>query len=358
MSLALRLFGPVPQQSLLGLLAPFLPGGAPSSGISVPDLALPRQAWAADTVVVYRSASVTARLATLGPGFPVTITDATLVGTVRWDHITWSGPTRASGGSGWVPHTALASVGTVDTATADPGALSQGLAAALAPFGSRAGIVVYYPDQRQMYTSGADVAFPLGDGIRGILVTELLASPLAAQPMIAGQTVQHVAQGVAVGDPGALSLTYTQLGGGAQVVAFLSDMSVVGITPDSSSWSAVSATPRGLAQYYAALAGVTPGAGGLGASLRTQALAALAPDAATIALAGLGAPLPQGASVLLVTGTAQAADGWSMNAAGVITASSGVRYVVALSISGQLSPGAARAAIGGVLGQVAAIVAA
>jgi hypothetical protein len=155
-----------------------------------------------------------------------------------------------------------------------------------------------------------------------------------------------------------LSLAYAQLGGGAQVAAFLSGIGVAGITPDSLSWSAVAATPRGLAQYYAALAGVTPGAGGLGASVRTQALAALAPDAATIALAGLEAPLPQGASVLLVTGTAQAADGWSMNAAGMISASSGVRYVVAMSIRGQLSPGAARAAIGRVLGQVAATVAA
>ena len=257
-----------------------------------------------------------------------------------------------------MPHTALAAVGTDDTATADPGALSQGLAATLAPFGARAGIVVYYPDQRQMYTSGADVAFPLGDGVRGILVTELLASPLAAQPMLAGQPVQHVAQGVAIGDPSMLSLAYAQLGGSAQMATFLSGMSVAGITPDPLSWSAASATPRGLAQYYATLAGITPGAGGLGQNVRAQALATLAPDAQTITLAGLGAPLPHGASVLLVTGSAQAADGWSMTAAGVIAASPGVRYVIALSIRDQLSPEAARAALSSVLGQVAAIAAA
>lgn len=359
MSLAQRLLGLTPDATFLSLPDPFPPGVTPTAAPTPLDLALPRAAWAGRTAAVYRAPSAEgAPLATLGPGFPVTITAATATPDgVRWDHITWSGPAPAASGAGWLPHTALSAVGTTGTASADPGALSQALAAVLAPLGPHVGLVVYYPDAHRIYAANADVAFPLGDGMRGILETDLLTSPLASHPTLAGQSTQQVAQGVALGNAGSLSLAYAQLGGSAQVRGFLGRMSVRGITPDSLSWSAATGTPRGLAQFYAALAGVTPGAGGLSAGVRTQARDALAPDSATVALAGLPAPLPAGTSVLLVTGSAQAVDGWSMNAAGMIVAPSGVRYVVALTVRGQLSPEAARGIIASALQQLATVAA-
>jgi hypothetical protein len=133
---------------------------------------------------------------------------------------------------------------------------------------------------------------------------------------------------------------------------------VSGIGFDPLSWSVATATPRALAQFYAALAGITPPAGALDDSVRAQVLAALAPSAATSALAGFGTPVPTSASVLLVLGTAQADDGWSMNAAGVLTAPSGLRYVVALSVRGQPSTATAQSALGSMLSQLSTIAAA
>jgi hypothetical protein len=353
-SLAWHLLGLAPQRGVLGLPAPY-PAASSARQTAIGGLVLPAQAWTASTVPVSRTPATHPPLATLGPGFPVTITSAVQVDGVRWDQITWIGPTLASSGSGWVPHSTLSSIGSPGAAEADVGALSQPLAAALAPSGRLAGLAVYYPDVRQVYTSGADVAYPLGDGVRGVLEADLLASGLAEQPTLAGQSTQSAIQDIGTGDAIALSLAYAQLGGSAQVGNFLGGMGISGFTFDQLSWSAATATPRALAQYYAALAGITPDAGTLSASVRSQTLAALAPTPETAALAGLGAPLPQGASVLLVIGTAQVADGWTVNAAGVITAPSGVRYVVAFNVRGQPSSDAAQAAVGNVLRQLAAL---
>jgi hypothetical protein len=356
LSLALRLFGLDAQTVGLGLPAPFpplAPVASPSAGGSALDL--PQQAWMADTTVVYRTASTQAPRATLGPGFPVTITAATIVAGERWDRITWNGPTRSSGGAGWVPHAALSAVGTQGVATGDTSALSASLAAALAPYGQRAGIVAFYPEARQIYASNADVVFPLGDGVRGVLEADLLSSPLAASPALAGQPLPRVTQAIAAGDPATLSLAYAQLGGNGPVASFLDALGVNGCTFGPLSWSAASATPRALAQFYAALAGLTPPDAALGDGARAQALAALAPSPETSALAGFGTPLPQKASVLLVLGSAQADDGWSMNAAGVLSAPSGLRYVAGLAVRGQPSPAAAQALLGTLLGQLAAV---
>lgn len=356
-ALAARVFdlGPLSRLSLLPNAFPAPPAGRTATP---PDLAVPRTAWVARETKVRGAPGGSTPLATLEPGFPVTLTAHTLAAGVQWDAVRWDGPTAVAGGRGWVPDTVLTQAGAAGPAVGDSAALAPSVAAALAPLGPNAALAVYYPSAQRLYLTNADQLYPLGDGARALLLVALFAAP-STPPLQTGsvQTGALLAQHVAQGDAASLDAAYQQIGGSAGLTTFLDDAGISGITPGSATWSDTQATPRALVQFYAALAGLTPGADlGVAASARAQALSALASDSSAVALAGLGDPLPTGASAVVVHGAAQpTAASWTICAAGILTAPSGLTYVAALCVPNQVSQAAGLNALSPVFAALASV---
>lgn len=361
-AVAARVFGLVNLPSVPGLdypLASLLPQSPTPTSV---DLALPRSAWAAVSVTVRATPGAAAAVARLEPGFPVTLLAHAVVGDVVWDRVSWAGPTAAAGGQGWVPDTALAVVGDAGPAVGDAGALSSDLAAALAASGPNAGLAVYYPAAHQLYLAHADRPCTLGDGARTLLLTALFARAQAAHQPLPGQQPADPARRLAAGDPASGATIYQQLGGSAGLSTFLSDAGLVGVAPGATDWTATQATPRALAQFYAALGGLQTGKtfAGLDADGRAHILALLATDprAATIAAAQpSGTPTP-GAHATLVVGAAQDAAGWTVTATGILVAPSGLTYIVAACTTGQSSEAAGAQGLHNIYAQLATIAAA
>src|SRR5207244_5646040 len=97
------------------------------SATEATDLALPRQAWAAVRVNVMAKPGGSSQVATLEPGFPVTMTAHQKAGSTVWSHITWEGPTHASSSEGWALDSVFVSYGGQGRPIGDVGALSPQL---------------------------------------------------------------------------------------------------------------------------------------------------------------------------------------------------------------------------------------
>lgn len=360
-AVAARVFGLVTLPNVPGLaeplsrLLPLAPTPIP------PDLALPRTAWAAISVAVRPAPEADAAVAHLEPGFPVTLMAHAVVGDVVWDHVSWAGPTAAAGGQGWVPDTALAAVGGAGPAVGDAAALSSGLVAALAAAGPGSGLAVYYPAARQLYLANADHSCALGDGARALVLAALFARAQAAHQPLPGQQPADPARRLAVGDPASGAAIYQGLGGSAGLATYLSDVGLAGVTPGTTDWTETQATPRALAQFYAALGGLPTGTtpGALDANGRAHLLALLAGDPRAVAIAAPndGAPAA-GAHTTLVVGVAPDASGLTMSAAGILVAPSGLTYVVAACAGGQSSQATAAQGLRGIYEQLATVAAA
>jgi hypothetical protein len=322
------------------------------------DLALPRAAWVAQMTAVRAGAASGSTVANLAPGFPVTLLAHAATDAGVWDQISWGGPTAAIGGTGWAPDAALTAVPGQGPIVGDAGALSPALAATLARVGVGTGLAVYYPAQHRLYLTGGDQLYPLGDGARALLATALLAAPVATPSPNALPLLDAMASRVAQNIPSYAVLAYQQIGGAAGLSGALVGMGVTGVQPGTTGWLATVGTPRALAHFYALLAGaapVPPGATTLTPDVRARALAALAPDAATAAYAGLGQLLPAGASVTVVLGAGRDAGGWNANASEIVTTGDGLTYIAVLCARGLPSADSGTAAQRAVLAQLALI---
>jgi hypothetical protein len=361
LALAARLFHPALLDRVPGLGALLDPAGLTSATPALPaDLALPRAAWAAQATAVRAGAASGATVATLAPGFPVTLVAHAATDAGVWDQIGWGGPTAATGGTGWVPDAVLTAVPGQGPIVGDAGALSPALAATLTHAGTGLGLAVYYPAQRRLYLTNGDQLYPLGDGARALLATALLAAPVptpapaqTAPSVVAA--IDAVAARVAQNSPSDAALAYQQLGGAAGLASALAGMGINGVRPGAAGWQAMEGTPRALAQFYAQLAGAAPSTGTLTPEVRARALAQLAPDPATAAYAGLGQLLPAGAAVTVVLGSSQDGGGWSTNASAIVTTGGGLTYIAILCARGLPSADSGTAAARAVLAQLAAI---
>jgi hypothetical protein len=316
-----------------------------------PDLALPRPAWVAVPLSVHASPGPGNVVARLQPGFPVLLTAHQLVDGSVWDHISWGGPTTGTGGQGWVRDSMLTSVRGRGPAVGDAGALSPALAAALTPLEPDIALAVYYPAAQQLYLADAYRAYPLGNGARTLLLAALLAQATGSD-----QVSEDTERQLAAGDPATASAAYAQIGGSAGLKTFAARL---GLTiPDAADWTQTQATPRALVQFYAMLAGASPAPdlGALDSSGRSHVLALVAddPEAATIAALDTSAT---GAHVALVVGALQQTDGWTANAAGVLTAPNGLTYVAAVCVRAQMDQAQAERALRVVFSQLATIAA-
>jgi hypothetical protein len=346
-----RVFGLWALPSLPGPAGPFSWLVAPAP--TPPDLALPRAAWVAQPVAVRMGAGTGGTMAHLAPGFPITLIAHRQVGGALWDRITWSGPTPATGGRGWVPDAALAAAGDTGPAVGDAAALAPALAASLTPLAPNVGLAVYYPAVHQLYLADADRGYPLGTGARVLLLAALLAGQVggSAPPQAA------MLQQLAAGDRTAGAAGYQQIGGSAGLEAFLQRAGLAGVVPDATDWTQMQATPRALIQVYASLTGLAsgPDLGGLDATGRAQVLALVSGDPQAASIAALDGGAGTGVHVTLVVGASQGPDGWAMNAAGALTAPSGLTYVAAVCLRAQPTQPQAAQALRGIFAQLAAI---
>jgi hypothetical protein len=317
-----------------------------------PDLALPRSAWVAAPLGVHTSPASGNVVAHLDPGFPVFLTAHEQASGVLWDHVTWEGPTPAAGGHGWVRDSFLTSVGGSGPAVGDAGALSPSLANALAPLEPRIALAVYYPAVRQLYLADASQSCPLGNGARTFLLAALLAQSTGSA-LPSADTERRLA----AGDATTASSVYARIGGSAGLAGFLSQMGLVDAVPDAAAWTQIQATPRVLDQFYTMLAGLTPSPnlGGLDRAGRARVLALVSGDPDGLTLAALGGSSASGVHVTLVVGAAQEHDGWTINAAGVLTARTGLTYVAAVCLRAQPTRISGEQALHSVFAQLATI---
>jgi len=361
MALVARVFGlwtPPALPVLTPLLSAVVRPAAPTPTLPPRDLAVPRQAWVAQATGVRAAADSGATVANLAPGFPVTLLASATSAAGRWDLVIWKGPTSATGGEGWVPDSALTAVGIDGPAVGDAGALAPALANALARLGGDAALAVYYPASQQLYLTNADHVYPLGDGARALVLTALLSTAPVSATQASAQALDNVATQVAQDNPAAAAYAYQQIGGAGGLSVYLASAGIAGIYPGSINWLQTQATPRALVQFYSLLAHTASAdttVAGLTAAVRTQVLAKLTPDAATSALAGLGDPLPAGATVTLVLGAALGSGGWSVTASEIVATGHGPTYIAAAGVRAQPSQESGVAAIRAIFAQLATI---
>jgi hypothetical protein len=84
-------------------------------------------------------------------------------------------------------------------------------------------------------------------------------------------------------------------------------------------------------------------------------LALLAPDATTAPLAGLGTPLPVGATVTVVVGSALGSNGWDIDASEIVTLPSGLSYIAIMCLPAQASQDAGNTAVRTIFAQLATL---
>lgn len=312
---------------------------------------LPRQAWIASTAQVYPTAAGTASVATLEPGFPVTITAHSVARRVLWSHITWKGPTSASGGEGWILDSATVAYGAQARPIGDLGALAPALGHWAAQRASQVAAALYFADAGQLYRLNDTRSFALGSGFSPVLIADLYAESEARSTPPAAPVLSALATRSPSSDGIVPPLVYIQLGGTNGLNTFLIHTGVSGIVPGANGWDTGSATASGLIQFYANLT-----SGVLLSQTDRAAFFTLLQQAnasATGTLLGAGR-VPTGS--FLVSAQTDTTNGWDMSASGILRLASGA-LVVAVAATGQPTQQAGAALLAGFFTQVDALAA-
>jgi hypothetical protein len=292
------------------------PGATAVPTTSQNDLALPRPLWSAVAVSVRAEPGAGDPIATLQPGYPVTLVAQRSVNSTSWAQIKWPGPTATSGGEGWATAAAFTSSGAGTTPIGDLGAFSPPLASAASTQGAHLAIALYFPRTGYLFQSNSAASFALGDGLRGPLLIETLAR--AEQATIPTSVPLSQLVQIAGGDAASCAAAYKELGGATGTASFLASTGITGIRLSASDWSGAQANVMSLLVFYESLREgrmLTP-------ADRLFALGLLrGSDAAVVAAVGGANPLA-GDGPLFV-GVSQGASGWTASAVGVATVPGG-----------------------------------
>ena len=300
---------------------------------------------AATTASVLQQPGVGAPVATLQGGFPVTITQYASVGDAhtRWAHITWQGAVGAngsSGGQGWTLKSALAisssSSGFNAAPIGDLGALSIALGRTMASSANHFIGDVYFPNgNARYYTANAQQTFPMGDGLRAILLADLY-SVAEGQRQKVDPTLT---QGVARGDTQSGVTAYHLLGDAPGVGKYLTNNLVDGVQLASGNWLGAQASAAALIEFYAEFDNLTPHP--LLNQTDLTAAKALLVSANASAAAQLVSPSALGGGVIVVS-TGHSPGGWWEVASGALAPSNGAAAVVVAVALGEPSAAAAQ----------------
>ena len=354
--LAIALLGAAPAAlsgAYFGLWkVPFIASGpTPIPTTSQKDLALPRPAWVATAVGVHTQPGVGTPIATLQPGYPVTLVTQRTVSATSWVQVKWPGPTATSGGEGWATASAFTSYGAGTTPIGDLGAFSPSLASIVTAQGTHLAVSLYFPRTGYLFESNATLSFALGDGLRGPLLIETLSRAEQATTPTSLPLSQLVQ--IAGGDNTSCAAAYTQLGGTTGTSAFLTNAGVSGIQLNASDWSGAQANTTSLLVFYESLREGHI----LTVADRVLAFGLLqGSDSALVTAVGGANPLA-GDGPLFVS-VKQDAGGWTVSAVGVATVPGGEDYTVAIAASELPTQAAAQQAAATFLTQLAPLVAA
>jgi hypothetical protein len=290
---------------------------------------LPRQAWIAFTAQVYPTPAPTESVATLEPGFPVTVTAHSVARRVLWSYIAWRGPTASAGGNGWILDSVTVAYGGQARPIGDLGALGPALGRWAAPRATQIAAVLYFADAGQLYRLNDTRSFALGSGFSPMLIADLYAVSEAHQTSPSAPVLTALATRSPSSDGIVPPLVYVQLGGANGLNTFLIHTGVSGIVPGANGWDTGSATASGLIQFYATLT-----SGVLLSQTDRAALVTLLQQAnagATATLLGAGR-VPAGS--FLVSAATDMSNGWDTSASGILRLASGA-LVVAVAATGQ-----------------------
>ena len=332
--------------------APVIYATTAATAASVPDLALPREAWITASVPVISLPGGGSPVATLEAGFPVTLLKHARIAGGAWSYVRWDGPASGTGGAGWVPDGAVVSYGANSHPIGDLGALSPTLAAALAPYARQLAVALYFPDSGRLYHTHDGQPFPLGGGFSALLLADAFAATEARHQAAPATGSASTAAKVAGTDAPSAAALYTQLGGAGGVTTYLSSIGISGIQPAANDWTAAQATPAALVDFYDALANR-----GILSAADHDTVVSLLAQANAPAVARLLDPTSLAAGSVLVTSAVQTSDGWSVSAAGIVNPVRGPRYVVAAAVTGQPSQVAGQQALTLFYGRLAALLA-
>jgi hypothetical protein len=280
------------------------------------------------------------QVATLEPGFPVTMTAHQKAGSTVWSHFTWEGPTRASGGEGWAPDSAFVSYGGQGRPIGDVGALSPQLMATTAPYGSKFAAALYFPESGQLYRSRADQAFALGDGFRSVLLAAVLARNEEPGQHVVTAVTAATAAGIAGANASATSFAYGAVGDKAGISAYLTRAGITGMQPAQGDWQGAQATPNALVEFYTALATkqtLNDSDRATVATLLGRVTSPLSTQMSAIRSPGNGG--------FFVVGTSQGAGGWTMSVGAIIVSAHGSRVILAAVARNQPTQSAAEAGL-------------
>lgn len=311
---------------------------------------------AATTATVLPQPGFGAPIATLQGGFPVTITQYASVGDAhtRWAHITWQGPVGANGGAGgqgWTLASALAvsssSTGYNAAPIGDLGALSLALGETMSASASHFIGDVYFPNgNARYYTADAQQVFPLGAGLRSILLVDLY-SVAEAQRQKVDPTLT---QGVARGDAQSGVTAYHVLGDAPGVGKYLTNNLVDGVQLATGNWLGAQATAASLIEFYAEFDNLTPHPL-LNQTDLAAAKSMLASDEAS-AVAQLVSSRALGGGVIVVS-AGHSSDGWWEVASGVLAPVNGATAVVVAIAQREPSAAAAQSLLHAFFGSLA-----
>ncbi len=323
-TLAASLIPVVLAGQVLGIWRVTLPGlGAPFAPIPA---YTPRDLYVAADVSVLPQPNAGDPIARLGAGFPVRSVEEHALDHSTWLRITWAGPSHNSGGTGWVSDASLVPYAAHPRPVGDLGALAPSLRATATQKHITAAL--YFPAAGQLYLSAAaDQPFPLGGGVRAVLLAALYANAAAHGQPSPAATPGSPAALVASGDPAATASVYAQLGDAAGVGAYLTRLGVSRIALAPGQPTAATATPRAVLAFYAALMTTNT----FSDADRATVLGLLAQSETTPLAPSslLGSGGSGGSGGTLVTGAASAGSGWTASASGVLVPAQGERVIVA-----------------------------
>ncbi|HEU5345451.1 MAG TPA: hypothetical protein VFU60_13980 [Ktedonobacterales bacterium] len=199
-------------------------------------------------------------VATLQPGFSVRVARYATTAGERWAQIQWSGPTHATGGSGWVSASGLiAASGASQSGQArdigDLGALSPAFGQAIGALGPGFNATLYFPAAGATYASASvDQPESLGGQIVPVLLTALYAKGIVAAQPNASNGPPAIARDLAADNAQALTFDYELLGDAAGLDSFMAQHHLTGFQFVAHQPTQAKGTARGLVLFYAALA--------------------------------------------------------------------------------------------------------
>lgn len=261
----------------------------------------------------------------LGPNFPLTLTlkTATVDGKA-WAQVTWQTPGRH--GTGWVEVAALTMIQTSGGAVASFDALDTALADYLADYGKRVGVELLDVTRGVTYTYNADRPYLVASSMKVPIMLTLLTQLEAKGRGPNATELSRLTTMIENSNNTSASYLYKEIGYQAGINAFMKQVGIIGLTPQTPhvGWGWSTITPAAMVSLLELLHEGKV----LNAKDRAQALKLMEHIQADQRV-GAGDSSPAGATVALKDGWVLGPDNlYVMNSSGIITVGSET-YIVA-----------------------------